>query len=329
MKQLTEGQRYKLEAYLQAGKKKDEIASLLGVHRSTIYRELRRNKMKPTDRYDGDYAQYRYELRKSQRSRPVKFTKAVEARARAMLVELNYSPEQICGRCRLLGYPMVSHERLYQWIWKDKQKAGDLFWNLRRRGRRHKKRGNKYTERGWVKNRVSISQRPSIVDKRIRFGDLEIDTVIGKGQKGAILTINDRKTGFLWTALLPNKEARWVTTATIKILKPYRGYIHTITSDNGSEFAGHKEIAKELEINFYFARPYHSWERGANENLNGIVRQYIPKNRVFKYMTAKKLEEITLNINERPRKRLGFLSPKEAKSFRNIKQFKKYIKRFK
>ena len=329
MKQLTEGQRYKLEAYLQAGKKKDDIASLLGVLRSTIYRELRRNKLRASDKYDGDYAQYRYELRKSQRSRYVKFTNIVEAHARTMLIDLNYSPEQICGRCKLLGYPMVSHERLYQWIWKDKQKAGNLFRYLRRRGRKHKKRGNKNKDRGWVKNRTSISERPPFVETRSRLGDLEIDTVIGKGQKGAILTINDRKAGFLWTAKLPSKEARWVTTATINILKPYKGYIHTITSDNGSEFAGHMEIAKELGIKFYFARPYHSWERGSNENLNGILRQYIPKDKEFKYITGERLKEITYEINIRPRKRLGFMSPKEAIAFKNMKQFKKYMEKFK
>ena len=138
MKQLTEGQRYELQAYLQAGIKKDEIAHLLGIHRSTLYRELCRNKWNPTDSYDADYAQYRYERRKEQRIRPKKFTMCVKARAEAMLVQLNYSPEQIVGRCKGLGFPMVSVERLYQWIWEDKRKGGDLYRSLRRKGRKHK-----------------------------------------------------------------------------------------------------------------------------------------------------------------------------------------------
>ena len=133
MKQLTEGQRYKLQAYLQAGIKKDEIAHLLGIHRSTLYRELRRNKWKSSDPYSADYAQYRYELRKEQRIHPKKFTMYVEARAKAMLMELHYSPEQIVGRCRGLGFQMVSVERLYQWIWADKKAGGYLSYGLEER----------------------------------------------------------------------------------------------------------------------------------------------------------------------------------------------------
>lgn len=325
MKQLTEGQRYELQAYLQAGINKDEIAHLLGIHRSTLYRELSRNKWKPTDRYDADYAQYRYELRKSQRKRPVKFDKYVEARAKAMLVELHYSPEQIVGRCKGLGFPMVSVERLYQWIWADKRKAGDLYLSLRRKGRKHRKRASGHNNRGCIPNRRDISERPAIVQKRKRWGDLEIDTIIGKNHKGAILTINERKTGWLWACKLPSKEAKYVAAATVKLLKPYKGWIHTITSDNGTEFADHEYIAKELGIDFYFARPYHSWERGANENLNGLVRQYIPKGISFEYITQKTIEEITCEINQRPRKRLDFLSPKEAQRFKNMKQLKKAL----
>lgn len=195
MKQLTERQRYELQAYLQAGTKKDEIAHILGIHRSTLYRELCRNKYNRTDSYKGDYAQYLYELRKEQRIRPMKFTMCVKARAEAMLVELNYSPEQIVGRCKGLGFSMVSVERLYQWIWDDKRKGGDLYRSLRRKGRKHGKRGATHNSRGCIPNRKDISERPAVVEKRKRWGDLEIDTIIGKNHKGAILTINERKSG--------------------------------------------------------------------------------------------------------------------------------------
>lgn len=325
MKQLTERQRYELQAYLQAGTKKDEIAHILGIHRSTLYRELCRNKCNRTDSYKGDYAQYLYELRKEQRIRPMKFTMCVKARAEAMLVELNYSPEQIVGRCKGLGFSMVSVERLYQWIWDDKRKGGDLYRSLRRKGRKHGKRGATHNSRGCIPNRKDISERPAVVEKRKRWGDLEIDTIIGKNKKGAILTINERKSGWLWTYKLPSKEAKYVAAATVKLLMPYRGWIHTITSDNGSEFADHQYIAKELGIDFYFAKPHHPWERGSNENLNGLVREYIPKGSSFEFIDSKYLGEITLKLNQRPRKRLGFLSPKETLKFRNMKQFRKSL----
>ena len=203
-----------------------------------------------------------------------------------------------------------------------------MYRSLRRQGRNHGRRKNKYKDRGQIKSRLSIAERPAIVDKKSRFGDLEIDTIIGKGQQGAILTINDRKTGYLWTCLLPSKEAKYVTAATLDLLEPYRGCIHTITSDNGTEFAGHQEIAKELNIKFYFARPYHSWERGANENTNGLIRQFIPKGASMWDVSGNYLEHITKYINWRPRKRLGFLSPEEATKFTSIKKFQKYMERF-
>lgn len=325
MKQFTEKQRYELNAYLQAGKNKDEIAALLGFHRSTIYREIRRNKFKSSDAYDPDYAHYRYELRKEQRVRAQKFTKEMESYARFLLTERHYSPEQIAGRCKLNQISMISHELLYGWIWKDKKKGGELHTYLRRQGRKYRKRKNKNQDRGWIKDRVDISNRPKIVEKKKRFGDLEIDTVIGKNKSGVILTINDRATGKLWTMKLPNKEAKYVTAATIYLLEPYKELLHTITSDNGTEFAGHKEIAKELGIKYYFARPYHSWERGANENLNGLIRQYLPKWKEFKYINGKKLQEITNLINLRPRKRYGYLNPFEMVRKNINKKYKREL----
>ena len=322
MKQLTEGQRYELQAYLQAGIKKDEIAHLLGIHRSTLYRELCRNKWNPTDSYDADYAQYRYERRKEQRIRPKKFTMCVKARAEAMLVQLNYSPEQIVGRCKGLGFPMVSVERLYQWIWEDKRKGGDLYRSLRRKGRKH----GKEVPRIIVEDAFPIARifrKDLLLWRKKRWGDLEMDTIIGKNNKGAILTINERKTGWLWTYKLPSKEAKYVAAATVQLLRPYKGRIHTITSDNGSEFADHQYIAKELGIDFYFAKPHHPWERGANENLNGLIRQYIPKGISFEYITHQYIEEMTLEINQRPRKSLGFYPRKRHKLLEKLSNSRK------
>lgn len=325
MKHFTEKQRYELNAYLQVGKSKDEIAVLLGFHRSSIYRELRRNKWKPEDTYDPEYAQYRYEVRKDERARKNKFTPEMQKLARRLLTEYQFSPEQIAGSCKQTHTPMVSHEKLYQWIWADKRQAGDLYLHLRRKGRKYHKRKNKNQNRGCIKDRVDISHRPQIVEKKERFGDLEIDTIIGKNHSGAILTINDRATGKLWTKKLPNKEAKYVTAATIGMLMPYKEVIHTITADNGTEFAGHKQIAKELDIKFYFARPYHSWERGANENLNGLIRQYIPKTKEFKFIGGKYLRDITFMINVRPRKRYGYLTPIQMVNRKLIKEHKEIL----
>lgn len=323
MSQLTESQRYEISSYLQKGKSKDEIACLVGVHRSTIYRELRRNKFKPSDRYDAEYAQYRYELRKEQRPVKRRFTVFIRERARERLVNDHWSPEQISGWSKLFRQPMVSHERLYQWIWEDKRKGGDLYLYLRRRGRKNRKRGNKNKTRIPIANRKDISERPAIVGKKKRWGDLEIDTVIGKNRKGLILTINERKTGFVWIHKLPTKEAKYVAAATEKLLMPFKGKIHTITSDNGTEFADHQYIAKTLGIDFYFATPYHSWERGANENLNGLIRQYLPKWETMEHVTQSYLEAIARKLNQRPRKRLGYMTPEQAMKFKDLEHMKK------
>jgi transposase, IS30 family len=168
-------------------------------------------------------------------------------------------------------FDYVSPERIYQYIWTDKKQGGELYLHLRRKGRKYRKRGNKKDTRGIIKNRIGIEQRPKIVDKKKRFGDLETDTIIGKNHKGAIVTINDRASGFLWMEKVKNRTAEAVKKATISLLKTEKDLIKTITADNGKEFALHEEIAKDLMLNFYFARPYHSWERGANEKLNLIL----------------------------------------------------------
>ena len=171
--------------------------------------------------------------------------------------------------------------RLYRWIWDDKHKKGTLYLNLRRKGKRYNKRGNTLAGRGYIPNRVDIEERPSIVDLKERFGDLEIDTVIVSNHKGALVTINDRLTSKVWIRKLSGKDAAPLALKTIEALQPIKDLIHTITADNGKEFTKHQEIAKELEISFYFCKPCHSWERGANENTNGLIRQYIPKGTDF------------------------------------------------
>ena len=175
----------------------------------------------------------------------------------------------------------------------------------------YRKRGNLKDRRGIIKNRVDISERPPIVDAKVRFGDLEIDTVIGKNHQGALLTINDRVTGLVWIRLLEGKESDPLTKCAIEALMPIKHQLHTITADNGKEFAKHEIIAKELDLDIYFAKPYHSWERGANENTNGLIRQYFPKGSSFENITHEQVRYVQNQLNNRPRKKLGFLSPNE------------------
>ena len=229
-----------------------------------------------------------------------------------ILIQADFSPEQVSGYLKKGEMEHVSHETIYLYIWNDKKQGNkQLYKHLRRRGRHYTKRGSKTGGCGFIKNRIDIDQRPPIVDEKIRFGDLEIDTVIGKNHKGALLTINDRATGLVWIRKLSGKEAASLTYATIKALLPIKGIIHTITADNGKEFSFHEKIADKLNIFIYFAKPYHSWERGANENTNGLIRQYFPKGIDFRDITPEQVMRVQNILNSRPRKRLGYMTPKE------------------
>lgn len=321
MKHLTIEQRYNICAYLQTGMSAKMIAKTIGVHRSTVYREIKRNSDKRNGAYKPKLAQVKYQKRMASRAHFIKFSDDMKKMVDELL-EGRLSPEQITGRLRMEGIAIVSHETIYRYIWDDKKRGEKmLFAYLRRRGRRHKKRGNKTNGRGFIKDRVDIDQRPEIVDKKLRFGDLEIDTVVGKNHKGALLTINDRVTGLVWIRLLSGKEADPLKLAAIEALAPFKNDIHTITADNGKEFSFHKDIASELEVSFYFAKPYHSWERGANENLNGLIRQFFPKGTDFRTITPQQVAEVQHILNTRPRKRLGFLSPKEKYNLLTNKNF--------
>jgi IS30 family transposase len=281
---------------------------MLGRHKSAIYRELSRNKGDLG--YRPKQAHEKASHRRQVASKAVKMTpeliKLVEAKIRE-----DWSPEQISGW--LLGEHsrILSHERIYQHIWSNKRKGGDLYKHLRRQGKKYQKRSNGKTSRGQIKNRVSIDERPAIVDSKARVGDWEIDTVIGKGHQGALVTLVERKTLYTLAAQVDSKHAEPVTKAAINLLTPFLGRVHTITADNGKEFAWHEEIAKQLKTRVYFAHPYHSWERGLNENTNGLLRQYFPKGTNLKYVKQKEVDAVVFKLNNRPRKTLGFKTPAE------------------
>jgi transposase, IS30 family len=311
MAHLTQVQRYEIAAYKKAGKNQTFIAAALCVHKSTISRELRRNADGRNGSYKAELAHRKSERRKQEKPKHERFTESMQDVARPMLMDSQYSPEQLVGQCKRLGIAMVSHERLYQWIWSDKRAGGALHTQLRRKGRKYRKRGSAKDSRGIITGRVGIEHRPPVVDKKTRFGDFEIDTVIGKNHKGALLTINDRASGKVFIRKLASKEAAALADKAIDALTPFKNLAHTITADNGKEFAHHATIAQNLDISFYFARPYHSWERGANENTNGLIRQYFPKGSDFEGITEQEIQVVEDKLNNRPRKKLGFLSPNE------------------
>jgi len=308
MAHLTKEQRYTISCLLAKGKGLKEIADVIGKHKSVVSREINRNKDKRSGLYSDDLANRKYIARQKEKARHKKFTPEIRSHVENLIKE-DLSPEQIVGVSKDQGIDCVSHERIYQHIWLDKKNNGELHTHLRRKGRRYRKRGNKKDTRGIIKNRVIIDKRPDIVEDRSRFGDLEVDLIIGKNHKQAILTVNDRASGMLKMKKVKSKESEVVTNAIIEILDDWIPYIHTMTADNGKEFAGHEIVATNLDIDYYFAHPYHSWERGSNENLNGLVRQYFEKGSDFSSISDEDVIRVQEKLNNRPRKRFGFKSP--------------------
>jgi IS30 family transposase len=308
MSHITDEQRCTIERMKKAGYQQQHIALAIGKSASTVSRELRRNCDGRSGSYTADLAGRKSARRKKDKPKAVRFTAAMRAEVERQLAR-KLSPEQIVGVARREGRDMVSHERIYQHIWQDKKRGGQLHEHLRTCDKRYRKRGAANDRRGIIAGRVDIEQRPAVVEKRERFGDLEMDTIIGRKHKGAILTINDRASGMLLMRKVPRKESALVAKAAIDALRLWRPLLHTATSDNGKEFADHQLIARKLQLDFFFAKPYHSWERGSNENLNGLIRQYIPKQTDFDTLTDEYIQYVQDQINSRPRKRFNFDTP--------------------
>jgi transposase, IS30 family len=310
MSHLTREQRYTISQMKQNGEGPTAIAEMIGKNKSVVSRELLRNCDKRSGIYNYDLAQRKYEKRQAEKPKHKRFTSQIQEYVEIKLAD-KYSPEQIVGEAKNDGVACVSTERIYQHVWEDKGKGGKLYKNLRTQGKRYRKRGCSKDKRGIIKNKVSIEERPKEVDLKERVGDLEIDTIIGLNHKGAILSINDRVTGCLKLKKLNGKDAKELAQAAIDTLQDWKPFIKTITADNGKEFAEHQAIAQQLGISFFFAHPYHSWERGANENLNGLVRQYIPKKTDFSTITEEYVKWVEDKINNRPRKRFNFKTPNQ------------------
>jgi IS30 family transposase len=309
--QLTEQQRYQISALLELNTPVRDIAETVKCHRATIYRERARASV------DGRYcATTAHSLAQERRKKAAKYRISPERiEFVCLLLRHDWSPEQIAFALTSVGHP-VSHEWIYQYVANDKRKKGKLYKHLRQGRKRYRK--GKRTKEPAIKNAVSIDERPAIVETRERFGDWEIDTVLGKNGTGAIVTLLERKSRFYLAMKVDSKSAEDVTRATIALLKPYKKHVHTITADNGREFANHEEIAKALEAKVYFAHPYSSWERGANENANGLLRQYVPKGTDLRLVNEDVIDLALSRINYRPKKCLGFRQP--AKIFEEMRK---------
>ena len=309
-KHLNYEQRYTIECMLKSGYKKKEIFKTLGISESTLYRELSRNKRKRGS-YNAKYAQMLSDERLKEGHYKHKFTaymkKLVDEK-----IKMDWSPDQITSWCKRKGIDMVSHERIYQYIWEDKRNGGSLYKHLRTGQRKYKKRYGSKFSRGQIPDKVSIDQRPEIVNKKSRIGDFECDLIVGKNHKGALLTIVDRRSCFLIVENTKGKKADIVAKKLINALAPYKQWVKTITNDNGKEFSEHKKIADKLDCDVYFAHPYSSWERGLNENTNKLLRQYFPKNKTLENVDQNYLNYVVDLLNNRPRKNLGYKTPKEV-----------------
>lgn len=297
---LTREERYQIYALKKAGHKSREIANVLERSESTISRELARNRGRRG--YRPKQAHCMAVDRRAMNARTINDSTWMFAQEKLLL---QWSPEQISGHAD------ISPETVYQRIYADKR-AGGLLWKQLRCQKLRKKRYGKMDRRGMIPNRLSIEDRPSIVETRSRIGDWEADTIIGRQHRQAIVSIVDRKSGYTLIRKVERKTSEAVSQAMVGLLAPHRKQVHTITSDNGREFAGHEEIAKKLDADFYFAHPYSSWERGTNENTNGLIRQYFPKNRDFTTITQQEIDTAMERLNNRPRKRLGYLTPNQV-----------------
>ena len=302
---LTREQRYTIESLSRQPCSQEFIARTIGVHSSSVGREFKRAGMDRqtychlTAQKDADTREW------AGRTIPPELLLAVEAKLRTD----QWSPEQISGTFRKQGIGNVSHESIYQYIYRDKRAGGKLHTHLRHRCKSYRKRGLGRERRGRIKDQVMIDERPDVVAERSRIGDWEMDTVIGSLGGSVLVTMVERKSRYTLIALADSRESAVVTQGMLHSLRPCRDKVETMTFDNGKEFARHAHLAEQLQAKAYFAHPYHSWERGLNENTNGLIRQYFPKGSDFSKLTPKEVQRVETLLNSRPRKCLAYQTP--------------------
>ena len=306
---LTYDQRCQIYALLKRKITQIQIAQDLKISQSTISKELSRNKGRRGYRYKQAHQKSVIRNRTS-RFRP-KMNARLSLLVENLLCNRQWSPEQISGHLKQKNI-FISHESIYRYVWRDKKDGGMLYKHLRNRGKKYHKRANKLAGRGMIPNRVGIEKRPLVVERKERVGDFELDTIVGAKHRGAIVSVVERKTKLTRLDIVSRATAKNVSCAITKLLQPINKYVHTLTSDNGKEFAQHKAISDALKADFYFGNPYHSWERGLNENTNRLIRQYFPKSTDFATITKEQVKFVEYLLNTRPRKLLNFKTPIEV-----------------
>jgi IS30 family transposase len=308
--QITLEERYRISALHQADHCQSEIARKLGRHRSTISRELYRNR----SRWDGGYrpskAQERANGRRSRSRRNQRFGRGDWTKVER-LVRRQWSPEQISGVLRKNAGLSISHETIYRHIWVDRWHGGSLFRELRQVTKKRRKRYGAYDSRGRLAGKRHISDRPKVVERRSQSGHWEIDTVMGDGARHCILTLVERATGFVVIGKLRTRGSHETARKATELIRRHPDRFKTITSDNGTEFHAYKRVEKATGVKFYFATPHHAWERGTNENTNGLIRQYLPKRKSMAQVTQRECDRIAKKLNTRPRKRYNYDTPEE------------------
>ena len=309
--QFTQEERYAITGLRMCGASLAAIARTLGRHRSTVSRELRRN----VTTHDGEYRAekaHSYAVARRRRCRRRPQFSVEDLALVAQLLRKKWSAEQISGTLRRWGRLRISHETIYRRIRWDRRAGGDLWRHTRIMSKFGRKRYRSIDSRGVLPGKRSIAERPSEVARRQRIGDWEGDTVIGKNHQGALVTLVERKSRYTLAMRVDSKQSSPVTEAILTLMRPHKDQCLTITFDNGKEFAEHARIAKTLKAKVYFARPYHSWERGLNENTNGLLRQYFPKSTNLLSVSDCDVDEAVYQLNHRPRKCLGYRTPHEV-----------------
>jgi IS30 family transposase len=308
--QLSTEERYEIGAMRRQHVGMAAMAEHLGRHRSTLYREVKRNQSVHDGSYRPSHAVEKASGRQRRCRRNWRYGAAEFAPIEA-LIRAGLSPEQIVGRSQRAGQGVMSHETIYRWIWRDKRCAGTLWRHLRGARKRRRKRYGRYDSRGRLAGKRLIGQRPAVVASRGRIGDWEIDTMHGRG-KACVVTVVERKTGLVRIGPIQRATKELTLERTVKLLWEERQRVKTITADNGTEFHNYRELESILGTRVYFATPHHAWERGTNENTNGLIRQYLPKGTNLSRLTQRQCDRIAEQLNNRPRLRLDFMTPNEA-----------------
>ena len=311
-RQITSEERYVIAALKKQGLSLSAIARHMGRSASTISREIRRNRSRHDGAYRPAQACERTNGRRSRSRRNTHFS-AEDWMLVENLITLDWSPEQVAGWLRLHGILWISYETIYLRVWRDKRAGGSLWKHMRQATKRRRKRYGSHDSRGRLPGKRHISERPPDVETRATTGHWEIDTIMGDDHgRHSALTVVERKTGFLQMGKLERHCSADASARTIELIERQPDMFKTITADNGTEFHGYKATEEATGVPFYFATPHHSWERGTNENTNGLIRQYLPKRKSMAHISQVDLEVIVAKLNSRPRKRLGFRTPEEC-----------------